>query len=189
MDTWVIFFGFGVLVLLGVYLSGAQAEKYLNNRWLVQFKTRSSSDIRVQVFSSKEILENLMEMRRDTKDALRDFNAATEEVRRVIYPKWQQGFLNHPAHSSSIAPLSFRPDHNCRPPKAVVDWLDLVSLLGGEEVVAVHFYDDGEYSLLHRPVRYKVECPSCGNNMNIPVGKKLKVTCPHCSEKFSATTL
>ncbi len=189
MDTWVIWVGVGVLVLFAIYCSGAQAEKYLNYRWLVQFKDQTSNDISMRVFSSKQIFDGSRELRRNIKDASLDFKAADEEIRQVIYPKWQQGFLNHPANSSSIAPLSFRTDHNRHPPKAVVDWLDLMSRLAGEEVVAVYFYDDGEGSSLRQPAKYKVECPGCGKNMNIPVGKKLKVTCPHCSKKFGATTL
>lgn len=54
--------------------------------------------------------------------------------------------------------------------------------------MVVHYYDDGEGSSVREPVKYKVECPSCRKSMNIPVGKKLKVTCPHCSEKFGAMT-
>ncbi|AHI33303.1 hypothetical protein AU15_16505 [Marinobacter salarius] len=33
-----------------------------------------------------------------------------------------------------------------------------------------------------------VDCPACGRKMNVPKGKTLKVTCPHCTYKFEIQT-
>lgn len=33
-----------------------------------------------------------------------------------------------------------------------------------------------------------VDCPTCSRKMNVPKGKTLKVTCPHCTDKFKIQT-
>lgn len=189
MDTWVILAGIGIIVLFSIYHSGAKAEQALNYEWVAQFKDRSSNDVIVRIFSSKEMYEGARELKKgDFKEAFHYFNSVGESAKGTIFSKREQEFFRHPAISEPVAPLSFQPDQGRLPPNAVINWLDLMAWFADQELVTVRYFSDGAISSPTQKHKLMIECPSCQRKMNIPAGKTIQVTCPHCQVKFKATT-
>ncbi|MFB2765661.1 MULTISPECIES: hypothetical protein [Marinobacter] len=188
MDTWIIFTGIGVAVLFAIYHSGARSEKILNYQWIAQFKDEESNDVIVRIFSSKEMYEGSRDLKkRDFREVLDYFNSADDIVRDYVFSEREQTFFSHPAISKPIAPLSFNPVHGTLPPKAVINWLDLMAWLAGQELMAVRYYgQDVGLSTEHKQ-KLMIDCPSCGGKMNVLAGKTMQTTCPHCGSKFKVT--
>lgn len=189
MDTWIILIGIAVFVLFAIYQSGAESEKVLDCRWVAQFKDQDSKDVIVRIFSSKEMYEGSRDLKSgDFNETLHHFNSIGESARGAFFSEREQEFFSHPAISKPVAPLSFHPVHGQLPPKAVINWLDLMALLSGQELMAVRYHSEGASSSEESGQKLMIDCPSCDQKMNIPFGKIIRVTCPHCKNKFKATT-
>lgn len=189
MDSWSVFI---VIVLIGfsaTYYFGVVSEKALSNKWVAQFKDQISNDVIVRVFSSKEIYEFSKELKNDKyKEASFYFNSVNEKIKDSVFTKRDKEFFNHPAISKPIAPMSFNIKRGHRPPEAVVNWLDLMAWFADQKLVKVYYENSGSKLQRNRQHKFTIDCPACGRGMKIPANKKIKVTCPHCGDKFMATT-
>ena len=188
MDTWIILTGIGIAVLFAIYHSGARSEKILNYQWIAQLKDEESNDVIVRIMSSKEMYEGSRDLKKgDFREALDYFNSADDIVRDSVFSEREQKFFSHPAISKPIAPLSFNPVHGTLPPKAVINWLDLMAWLAGQELMAVRYYGQDVVSSTEHKQKLMIDCPSCAGKMNVLAGKTLQTTCPHCRSKFKVT--
>ena len=142
-------------------LSSEETQKYCRNSHLMICDLRLS-DISAHLVSGKVYCEECLQEMRRIRGPLRDFYRCTN------YPKcrFTRSIVKIEKEALNPTNKTFNDPASSQKTEKTED--DLNNSLKGHTVI--------------------ITCNNCSQKLRVPLGKKLKVTCPHCGNKFEAST-